>query len=96
MENQLELPVSEKKEVRRPWRRQIVIACAVLLVAVALALNFTLFGGNIGTTNDNVNPDNGAGDNVGGDSGANVTLDGYFSVIEAQLQKNMLMIVLLM
>lgn len=87
MENQLELPVSEKKEVRRPWRRQIVIACAVLLVAVALALNFTLFGGNIGTTNDNVNPDNGAGDNVGGDSGANVTLDGYFSATQVSRQR---------
>ena len=87
MENQLELPVSEKKEVRRPWRRQIVIACAVLLVAVALALNFTLFGGNVGTTNgDDVQAGDGAGDQAG-DTGANATLDGYFSATQVSRQR---------
>ncbi len=51
MERQLELkeaapaPAAEKKSVG-PARRQIIIASAVLLVAVALALNFMLFGKN--------------------------------------------------
>ena len=49
MERQLELkeatpaPEAKKKSVG-PARRQIIIASAVLLVAVALALNFMLFG----------------------------------------------------
>ena len=84
MENQLELPMKEKKEVRRPWRRQIVIACAVLLVAVALALNFTLFGGKPGTTDgDNVE----AGDQTGDNTQTNTTLDGYFSATQVSRQR---------
>ena len=65
MENQLEMPKqerAEKKEGRRAWRRQIVVAGAVLLVAVALALNFTLFGGKTDTAEPGDTP---AGDAAG-------------------------------
>ena len=83
MENQLEMPRSEKKEVRRPWRRQIVIACAVLLVAVALALNFTLFGGNTGTTDG----DAPAGDAAGNETPTDTSVDGYFSATQVSRQR---------
>ena len=80
MENQLEMPKQEVREVRRPWRRQIVIACAVLLVAVALALNFTLFGGTPGTTDGDEAP---AGDQVGSnETPTDTSVDGYFSAAQ--------------
>ncbi|MBQ3057055.1 MAG: SpoIIIAH-like family protein [Clostridia bacterium] len=85
MENQLEMPKQERKEGRRPWRRQIVIACAVLLVAVALALNFTLFGGNANTTDPGDAP---AGDAAGNnDAQTNTSLDGYFSATQVSRQR---------
>ncbi len=83
MENQLEMPRQEKKEVRRPWRRQIVIACAVLLVAVALVLNFTLFGGNTGTTDG----DAPAGDEAGNNTQTDTSVDGYFSATQVSRQR---------
>ena len=84
MENQLELPMKKKKEVRRPWRRQIVIACAVLLVAVALALNFTLFGGNPGTTDGGDAP---TGDGAGNNAATGTAQDGYFSATQVSRQR---------
>ena len=80
MENQLEMPKEEKRKWRRPARRQIVIACAVLLVAVALALNFVLFGGN-----DPVDPGVGGSEETGGDTVD--TADGYFSATQVSRQR---------
>ena len=85
MENQLEMPKQERKESRRPWRRQIVIACAVMLVAVALALNFTLFGGNANTTDPGDAP---AGDAAGdNNTPTDTALDGYFSATQVSRQR---------
>lgn len=85
MENQLEMPKQERKESRRPWRRQIVIACAVMLVAVALALNFTLFGGNANTTDPGDAPSgDAAGDN---NTPTDTALDGYFSATQVSRQR---------
>ncbi len=84
MENQLEMPKQEVKERRRPRRRQIVIACAVLLVAVALALNFVLFGNNSDPVDPNAPADGGAGD---GGSTATVETDGYFSATQVSRQR---------
>jgi len=85
MENQLEMPKQEKREVRRPWRRHIVIACAVLLVAVALALNFTLFGGNPGTTDGGDAP---TGDQAGNnETPTDTSVDGYFSAAQVSRQR---------
>ena len=85
MENQLEMPKQERKEGRRPWRRQIVIACAVMLVAVALALNFTLFGGKTDTTDPGDAP---TGDAAGNnDAQTNTALDGYFSATQVSRQR---------
>ena len=81
MENLLEMPKEEKKKWRRPARRQIVIACAVLLVAVALALNFVLFGGN-----DPVDPSVGGSEETGGNT-VTTTVDGYFSATQVSRQR---------
>ena len=80
MENQLEMPKQEAKVTRRPpARRQIVIACAILLVAAAWVLNFTLFGGKTDTVDPNVP----AGDQTGGDSNqTEAEVDGYFSATQ--------------
>ena len=62
-----------------------MIACAVMLVAVALALNFTLFGGNTDTTNPGDTP---TGDTQGSnDTGVNTSLDGYFSATQVSRQR---------
>ncbi len=84
MENQLEMPKQEVKERRRPRRRQIVVACAVLLVAVALALNFVLFGNNSDPVDPNAPADDGTGD--GGSTATNET-DGYFSATQVSRQR---------
>ena len=87
MQNQLEMPKqerAEKKEGRRTWRRQIVVACAVLLVAVALALNFTLFGGKTDTTEPGDAP---AGDTAGNGTQTDTALDGYFSATQVSRQR---------
>ncbi len=44
MENQLEMPKPEHKKTPKFARKHLIVACAVLLVAAALALNLTLFG----------------------------------------------------
>ena len=43
MEQTLELPAAEKPKRFRPGRRHVIVACAVLLIAAALVLNFILF-----------------------------------------------------
>lgn len=88
MENQLEMPKMAERS-KKPFklaRRHVVIGCAVLLVAVALALNFTLFGGVQGTV-DEAPP---AGDGTGtGDSTVTdtTTVDGYFSATQVSRQR---------
>ncbi len=84
MENQLEMPKQEVKERRVPRRRQIVIACAVLLVAVALALNFVLFGSNSDPVDTNPPADGGTGD---GSNSAATEIDGYFSATQVTRQR---------
>ena len=85
MERQLELkeaapaPAAEKKKVG-PARRQIIIASAVLLVAVALALNFMLFGKT--ATGDALPTQTGEEQ----DSGV-VQGDGYFSATQVSRQR---------
>lgn len=46
MEHQLEMPKSEPKKAPKLARKHLIVACAVLLVAAALALNLTLFNGS--------------------------------------------------
>ena len=84
MEHQLEMPKQEAKERRAPRRRQIVIACAVLLVAVALALNFVLFGNNSDPVDSNPPADGGTGD---GSNSAATETDGYFSATQVSRQR---------
>ena len=82
MERQLELkeatpaPTAEKKTVA-PARRQIIIASAVLLVAVALALNFMLFGK---TPSEDAVPTQTGEETV-------VVGDGYFSATQVSRQR---------
>jgi len=83
MENQLEMPKVNKKEKRRPQRRQIVIACAMLLIAAALVLNFTLFGEKAAPVDPNVEADGGAGDSTN----TNTDVDGYFSATQVSRQR---------
>ena len=82
MENQLEMPKTTKKEKQYPWRRQIVIACAMLLIAAALVLNFTLFG----SKSDTVDPSTPGEDN-GGSADAGSEVDGYFSATQVSRQR---------
>ena len=84
MEHQLEMPKQEAKERRAPRRRQIVIACAVLLVAVALALNFVLFGNNSEPVDTNPPADGGPGD---GSNSTATEIDGYFSATQVSRQR---------
>lgn len=81
MENQLEMP---KQKTKRTWkfgRRQLIIGCALLLVAVALAVNFILFG----NTEDPITPAEPTGDEVTNNS--TDTLDGYFSATQVSRQR---------
>lgn len=83
MDRQLELkeaapvPAAEKKTVG-PARRQIIIASAVLLVAVALALNFMLFGKT--PTEEALPTQTGEEDTV-------TVGDGYFSATQVSRQR---------
>lgn len=83
MENQLEMPKVNKKEKHRPQRRQIVIACAMLLIAAALVLNFTLFGGKTAPVDPDTQVDDGAGDS----SSTGSEVDGYFSATQVSRQR---------
>lgn len=92
MDTQLEmqvaaLPEGEKKTRRFPKinRRTAAIACAVLLIAAAVVLNFILFNG------DNVVKDPAAesGGNVqdGGTNVGSTETDGYFSATQVSRQR---------
>ena len=82
------LPAPEKKKWTLPKfnRRTVAIACAVLLVAVAVVLNVVLFGGN--RVSDDPAPDAGSGvvDNNAGNSTA-TDADGYFSATQVSRQR---------
>ena len=83
MENQLELKEAPKRRVPMPARRQVMIACAVLLIAAALALNFVLFG-----TGDDpvVNGEQPTGNAQQGED-LSVSTDGYFSATQVSRQR---------
>ncbi len=81
------LPAPEKRKWHMPKfnRRTVAIACAVLLVAVAIVLNFVLFGGDR-VTDD---PAPGTGDNVVDNSqgGTTTDVDAYFSATQVSRQR---------
>ena len=85
MENQLEL---RKEEARAPkirfGKRQVVIACSVLLIACAVVLNLVLFSGK----DDTVEPAEPSGGEVadGSDEVPSGT-DGYFSATQVSRQR---------
>ena len=87
MENQLELRKEEVKAPRfRLGRRQVVIACAVLLIACAVVLNLVLFSGKNDVAQDPAAPSGGDVADEGGtdtQSGA----DGYFSATQVSRQR---------
>ncbi len=81
MEHQLEMPTQEKKRRFKFGRRHLVMMSAVLLVAVALVLNFVLFGGEQAT-------DLPTGENTEGEGNApTVSVDGYFSAAQVNRQR---------
>ncbi|MBQ8342409.1 MAG: SpoIIIAH-like family protein [Clostridia bacterium] len=93
MENQLEMKqeaVEPRKERRiRISKRSIITACAVLVIALAVVLNVTLFSGNDGVADPTVPSDGnvleGDGNNVG-TTDADST-DGYFSATQVSRQR---------
>ena len=82
------LPAPEKKKWTLPKfnRRTVAIACAVLLVAVAVVLNVVLFSGD--RVSDDPAPDAGSGmvDNGTGNS-TTTDVDGYFSATQVSRQR---------
>ena len=82
------LPAPEKKKWTLPKfnRRTVAIACAVLLVAVAVVLNVVLFSGD--RVSDDPAPDAGSGmvDNSTGNS-TTTDVDGYFSATQVSRQR---------
>ena len=85
MENQLELRKEEAKAPKiRFGKRQVVIACSVLLIACAVVLNLVLFSGK----DDTVEPAEPSGGEVadGGDEVPSGT-DGYFSATQVSRQR---------
>ena len=89
MENQLELRQEHQQERKTPklrfGRRQIVIACAVLLIACAVVLNFVLFSGKEEVA-DPATPS--GGDVTEGEQDSTVTeVDGYFSATQVSRQR---------
>ena len=84
MEHQLEMPLEKKKRQFKFGRRHLVMMGAVLLVAVALVLNFVLFGGN--QTTDPTDLPTGEGTENGGDA-PTVSVDGYFSAAQVNRQR---------
>ena len=80
MEHQLEMPKSEMKKAPKFARKHLIIACAVLLVAAALALNLTLFGGS-----DTVTPDTPTDEPTG--NTAQNEAGSYFSATQVSRQR---------
>ena len=84
MEHQLEMPAVEKKRQFKFGRRHLVMMGAVLLVAVALVLNFVLFGGDKITDPTDLP----TGENAEGEANAPTTsVDGYFSAAQVNRQR---------
>ena len=81
MEHQLEMPKSETKKAPKFARKHLIVVCAVLLVAAALALNLTLFGGS-----DTVTPDTPA-DEPTGNTTPNNEANSYFSATQVSRQR---------
>jgi len=84
MENQLELTGTVKKPRLKLTRRHVMIACAVLLIATALALNFVLFGAGNDPTLDAGAP---SGEQLEGEDVVTDTADGYFSATQVSRQR---------
>ena len=84
MENQLEMP-REKKSFPKLGRRTVVIACAVLLIAAAVVMNFVLFN-----KEDIVDPSAPSGGDLNDSTGGNTAVDqtdGYFSATQVSRQR---------
>ena len=83
MENQLDLPREHKVAFPKPGRRAVIVACAVLLIAAAVVMNFVLFNKESivdpSTPSGNETP---SGDNVSVDN-----TDGYFSATQVSRQR---------
>ncbi|MBR6727616.1 MAG: SpoIIIAH-like family protein [Clostridia bacterium] len=94
MENQLEMKqeaAEPRKERRFKFsRRSIITACAVLVIAVAVILNVTLFRGEDEVVDPNL-PSDGTvieGDGNNGDTTTDVdSVDGYFSATQVSRQR---------
>ena len=84
MEHQLEMPLEQEKKSFKFGRRHLVIMSAVLLVAVALVLNFVLFGGNKIT--DPTDLPTGEGTENEGEAPTE-SVDGYFSAAQVNRQR---------
>lgn len=80
MEHQLEMPKSEPKKAPKLARKHLIVACAVLLVAAALALNLTLFNGS-----DSVTPDTPTDEPTG--STTTNEASNYFSATQVSRQR---------
>lgn len=86
MENQLEVRKENAKAPRlRIGKRQVIAACAVLLVACAVVLNVVLFSGKEDAV-DPAAPSDGDVTDTGGDN-AQVGADGYFSATQVSRQR---------
>ena len=84
MEHQLEMPTRTRK-LPKLTRRTTMIACAVLLIAAAVVMNFVLF--NKDALSDPAAPSGGEeNDGTGGGTAVDQT-DGYFSATQVSRQR---------
>lgn len=90
MENQLELRKEHQEERKSPklriGRRQIIIACAVLLIACAVVLNLVLFSGKDEVADPSA-PSGGDAVEEGDDDALQSEADGYFSATQVSRQR---------
>lgn len=87
MEQTLELPAAEKPKKFRPGRRTVIVACAVVLIAAALVLNFILFGDRWQKPLEEAAPtatEQAEGSGQTADAAAG---DGYFSATQVSRQR---------
>ncbi len=87
MEQTLELPAAEQPKKRRFGRRTVMVACAVVLIAAALVLNFILFGDKWQKPLEEATPT--AADEAGetGKTADAAAGDGYFSATQVSRQR---------
>ena len=84
MEHQLEMPTKTRK-LPKITRRTAMIACAVLLIAAAVVMNFVLFN-----KDQLVDPSAPSGGEANDGTGGNVAVDrtdGYFSATQVSRQR---------